>query len=108
MAAVCPIPHSTIAEQRPQVFALRGEPLLEAGRCSLYRRDWTTPRLTSRFSSFARARENSDAAYRGGVVSLIEVLDADANLLLVRDAKAQARIESARAAIASFRVLGGR
>ena len=57
--------------------------------------------------SFARARENSDAAYRGGVVSLIEVLDADSNLLQVRDAKAQAQTEAARAAIASFRALGG-
>ena len=52
-------------------------------------------------------RENSDAAYRGGVVSLIEVLDADSNLLQVRDAKAQAQTEAARAGIASFRALGG-
>jgi hypothetical protein len=37
-------------------------------------------------SSFARARENSDAAYKAGVVSLIEVLDADANLVQMRDA----------------------
>ena len=45
--------------------------------------------------------------YRGGVVSLIEVLDADTNLLQVRDAKAQAQTEAARAAIASLRALGG-
>ena len=45
--------------------------------------------------------------YKGGVVSLIEVLDADANLLQVRDAKAQAQTEAARAAVASFRALGG-
>ena len=44
--------------------------------------------------------------YRGGVVSLIEVLDADSNLLQVRDAKA-AQTEAARAAIASLRALGG-
>jgi outer membrane protein TolC len=35
------------------------------------------------------------------------VLDADSNLLHVRDAKAQAQTEAARAAIASFRALGG-
>jgi len=58
-------------------------------------------------SSFARARDNSFAAYQGGVVSLIEVLDADGNLLQARDAKAQAQTEAARAAIASFRALGG-
>ena len=35
-------------------------------------------------------------------MSLIEVLDADSNLLQVQDAKAQAQTEAARAAIASF------
>lgn len=56
-------------------------------------------------SSLARA--NSFAAYQGGDVSPIEVLDADGNLLQARDAKAQAQTEVARAAIASFRALGG-
>jgi len=63
--------------------------------------------LTRGEASFARARENSFAAYQGGVVSLIEVLDADGNLLQARDAKAQAQTEAVRAAIASFRALGG-
>ncbi|MCB4358766.1 efflux transporter outer membrane subunit [Quatrionicoccus australiensis] len=63
--------------------------------------------LTRGESSFARARDNSFTAYQGGVVSLIEVLDADGNLLQARDAKAQAQTEAARAAIASFRALGG-
>jgi len=58
-------------------------------------------------SSLSRARESSLGAYKGGVVSLIEVLDADSNLLQVQDAKAQAQTEAARAAIASFRALGG-
>jgi outer membrane protein TolC len=63
--------------------------------------------LTQGEASLARARENSFVAYKGGVVSLIEVLDADGNLLQVRDAKAVADTEVARAAIASFRALGG-
>jgi NodT family efflux transporter outer membrane factor (OMF) lipoprotein len=58
-------------------------------------------------SSLSRARESSLDAYKGGVVSLIEVLDADSNLLQVQDAKAQAQTEAAGAAIASFRALGG-
>jgi outer membrane protein TolC len=41
------------------------------------------------------------------VVSLIEVLDADSRLLATRDARAQAQTEAARAAVASFRSLGG-
>jgi len=63
--------------------------------------------LTQGEASLARARENSFVAYTGGAVSLIEVLDADGNLLQVRDAKAVAQTEVARAAIASFRALGG-
>jgi len=58
-------------------------------------------------SSLSRARESALGAYKGGVVGLIEVLDADSNLLEVQDAKAQAQTEAARAAIASFRALGG-
>ncbi|WCT72225.1 efflux transporter outer membrane subunit [Sphingomonas naphthae] len=57
--------------------------------------------------ALARAQQSSMAAYKGGVVSLIEVLDADTRLLATRDALAQARTESARAAVASFRSLGG-
>jgi NodT family efflux transporter outer membrane factor (OMF) lipoprotein len=74
---------------------------------ALVKREAQVGILTRGESSFARARENSLAAYQGGVVSLIEVLDADGNLLQARDAKAQAQTEAARAAIASFRALGG-
>lgn len=58
-------------------------------------------------ASLTRARTASYTAYKGGVVSLIEVLDADSRLLATRDARAQAQIEAARAAISSFRALGG-
>ncbi|WP_343616664.1 efflux transporter outer membrane subunit [Novosphingobium sp.] len=57
--------------------------------------------------SLTRARDASEAAYKGGVVSLIEVLDADTRLLATRDQRAQARTEAAKAAISSFRALGG-
>jgi outer membrane protein TolC len=54
-----------------------------------------------------RARGASFAAYRQGVVSLVEVLQADENLLRAADQKAQAQTESARAAVAAFKALGG-
>ncbi|MBK6656908.1 MAG: efflux transporter outer membrane subunit [Proteobacteria bacterium] len=57
--------------------------------------------------ALARAHETSLAAYQGGTVSLIEVLDADMRLLATRDARAVARTTSARAAVASFKALGG-
>jgi NodT family efflux transporter outer membrane factor (OMF) lipoprotein len=74
---------------------------------SLVKREAQVRILTQGESSLARARENSLAAYKGGVVSLIEVLNADGDLLQMRDAKAQAQTEAARAAISSFRALGG-
>lgn len=74
---------------------------------ALVKREAQVGILTRGESAVARARANSLAAYEGGVVSLIEVLDADDNLLQVRDAKAQAQTEATRAAIAAFRALGG-
>jgi NodT family efflux transporter outer membrane factor (OMF) lipoprotein len=64
-------------------------------------------RLASGETSLTLARDSSMAAYKGGVVSLIEVLDADARLLNTKDARARAQTEAARAAIASYRALGG-
>jgi outer membrane protein TolC len=90
-----------------RLAVLRATEDVENAFSALVKREAQVGILTQGESSFARARENSDAAYRGGVVSLIEVLDADSNLLQVRDAKAQAQTEAARAAIASFRALGG-
>ena len=57
--------------------------------------------------ALGRARGASFAAYQKGVVSLIEVLQADENLLRAADARARAQTESARAAVAAFKALGG-
>ncbi|HEX5862744.1 MAG TPA: TolC family protein, partial [Casimicrobiaceae bacterium] len=90
-----------------RLAVLRATEDVENAFSALVKREAQVGILTQGESSLARARENADAAYRGGVVSLIEVLDADSNLLQMRDAKAQAHTEAARAAIASFRALGG-
>ncbi len=47
------------------------------------------------------------AAYQKGVVSLIEVLQADESLLRASDARVRVQTESARAAVAAFKALGG-
>ncbi len=57
--------------------------------------------------ALTQARQTSFIAYQRGVVSLIEVLHADENLLRVSDAKAQSQTETARSAIATFKALGG-
>jgi outer membrane protein TolC len=63
--------------------------------------------LAQGVDSLGRARGASFAAYQKGVVSLIEVLQADENLLHASDMRAQAQTESARAAVAAFKALGG-
>jgi NodT family efflux transporter outer membrane factor (OMF) lipoprotein len=90
-----------------RLAVLRATEDVENAFSALVKREAQVGILTRGESSLARARENADAAYRAGVVSLIEVLNADASLLQVRDAKAQAQTEAARAAVASFRALGG-
>jgi len=90
-----------------RLAVLRAAEDVENAFSALVKREAQVGILTRGESSLARARENSFAAYQGGVVSLIEVLDADGNLLQARDVKAQAQTEAARAAIASFRALGG-
>jgi len=90
-----------------RLAVLRATEDVENALSALVKREAQVGILTQGESSFARARDHADAAYKGGVVSLIEVLDADGNLLQVRDAKAQAQTDAARAAIASFRALGG-
>jgi outer membrane protein TolC len=90
-----------------RLAVLRATEEVENALSALVKREAQVGILAQGDSSFARARENSFSAYQGGVVSLIEVLDADGDLLQVRDAKAQAQAETARAAISSFRALGG-
>ena len=90
-----------------RLAVLKATEEVENSFSALVNREAQVDILTRGETSLARARESSLAAYKGGVVSLIEVLDADSNLLQVQDAKAQAQAEAARAAIASFRALGG-
>jgi NodT family efflux transporter outer membrane factor (OMF) lipoprotein len=53
------------------------------------------------------ARDAAQDAYRGGAVSLVEVLDEDRQLLAAQDLLASVRTDDARAAVAAFRALGG-
>lgn len=53
------------------------------------------------------ARDAAEDAYKGGAASLIEVLQEDRLLLASRDQLAQLQADHARAAVATFRALGG-
>jgi len=57
--------------------------------------------------ALTKAQTASRRAFEGGAVSIIEVLDADTRLLATRDARVRANAAATRAAISSFRALGG-
>ena len=86
---------------------LRATEDVENAFSALINRNKQTITLTQGEASLARARASSFAAYQRGTASLIDVLHADESLLQASDAKAQAQTESARAAVAAFRALGG-
>lgn len=90
-----------------RLSVLRASQDVEDAFSALLNREQEQRLLAGGETALTRARQSSMAAYKGGVVSLIEVLDADTRLLQTRDALAQARVEAARAAVASFRSLGG-
>jgi NodT family efflux transporter outer membrane factor (OMF) lipoprotein len=63
--------------------------------------------LERQIASLERARAQTLSAYQAGVLSLIEVLDVDRQLLAASDRLASAKANTARASVASFRALGG-
>ena len=90
-----------------RLAALHASEDVENAFSALVKREEQAAVLNQGVSSLGRAREASFAAYQTGVVSLIEVLQADENLLRASDARVQAQTESARAAVAAFKALGG-
>jgi len=87
--------------------ALRATEDVENAISALVKREEQSIYLRQGEQALAQARDTSFIAYQRGVVSLIEVLHADENLLRVSDAKAQSQTEAARSAIAAFKALGG-
>ena len=86
---------------------LRATEDVENALVSLSRRREQASLLAEGARSLQRARDASGAAYDKGVVSLIEVLQADESLLNVLDAQVQAHTESTRSSVAIFRAVGG-
>lgn len=80
---------------------------VENALTALIEREDQVRTLDAGTTALSRARSASLAAYKGGIVSLVEVLDADARLLANRDALVQAQAQSAMSAVASYRALGG-
>lgn len=74
---------------------------------ALFNREIQTATLTVGETALASARQSTFIAYQQGTANLIDVLHNDETLLQVSDARAQAQTESARAAVAKFKALGG-
>ena len=66
-----------------------------------------TVALTRQVGELTLARNQAQSAYEGGAVSLIEVRDADRDLLAASDQLVRARADADRAAVAAYRALGG-
>lgn len=63
--------------------------------------------LVLQVAALTKARAQAQDAYSGGVVGLIDVTDADRELLSASDRLAQATADEARDAVAAYRALGG-
>lgn len=86
---------------------LRAAADVENAFMALVQSEARTRELVNEVAALERARHTAEAAYRGGVIALTDVLDADRLLLVARDELATARADAARAAVSSFRALGG-
>jgi NodT family efflux transporter outer membrane factor (OMF) lipoprotein len=63
--------------------------------------------IAREISSLQRGKDLSEQSYKAGVIPLTDVLDANRQLLVAKDDLASTRESAARAAVASFRALGG-
>jgi NodT family efflux transporter outer membrane factor (OMF) lipoprotein len=63
--------------------------------------------LANEVQALDRARDASQRSYLGGASTLTDVLDADRESLIAKDALARTRADAGRAAVVSFRALGG-
>ncbi|MCE3608106.1 efflux transporter outer membrane subunit [Massilia sp. P8910] len=90
-----------------RLAVLRATEDVENAFSALLKREEQADALAHGVDALTQARAASFAAYRKGIVSVIDLLQADETLLRASDTRAQAQTESARAAVAAFKALGG-
>jgi len=90
-----------------RLVVLRASEDVENAFSSLVKQQARAQILAEGDTSLSKARGSAFAAYKAGASSLLEVLDADRRVLETRDAEIQAKAAAARAAVASYRALGG-
>ncbi|MCW1383766.1 efflux transporter outer membrane subunit [Novosphingobium sp. KCTC 2891] len=90
-----------------KLTVLRASQDVEDAFSTLLQQEARAASLTDSEASLIKARDQAEVGYKGGILSLLEVLDADRRLLEARDGAIQAKAAAARGAVASFRALGG-
>ena len=90
-----------------RAVVLRASAEVETALSDLVQQEARASALTRQIGQLRQAREQSGQAYDGGAISLIEVLDADRQLLAASDQLSVAQAGAARAAVACFRAMGG-
>ncbi|MDT3718172.1 efflux transporter outer membrane subunit [Pseudomonas oryzihabitans] len=90
-----------------RLAVLRATEDVEGALAGQLRREEQASLLAASERAFTQARQSAALAYGRGVVPLIDVLQADERLLRTADARAQAQTAAARAAVATFKALGG-
>jgi NodT family efflux transporter outer membrane factor (OMF) lipoprotein len=86
---------------------LRATEDVENSFMALAQLELQTRDLVNEVDALARAREASQRSYLAGASSLTDVLDADRQSLVAQDELARTRADTDRAAVLSFRALGG-
>ncbi|MEM5461652.1 efflux transporter outer membrane subunit [Paraburkholderia phytofirmans] len=87
--------------------ALKATEDVENAFMALSQTEVRSQELEQEVAALTRARDLSEHAYRAGSITLTDVLDADRLLLVARDDLDATKADSARAAVRTFRALGG-
>src|SRR6266852_183602 len=87
--------------------ALRATEDVENALMELAQTQMRLEELQGEVTSLTRARDLSERAYKSGAIPLTDVLNADSQLLVSRNDVESTRADAARAAVRTFRALGG-
>jgi NodT family efflux transporter outer membrane factor (OMF) lipoprotein len=94
-----------LAAYRATVYRATEE--VEDAFSELVQREARAEALRRQVAELTIARAQAEQAYEQGVTSLVEVRDADRELLAASDQLEQTRADAARSAVEAFRALGG-
>jgi outer membrane protein TolC len=100
-------PLQSVNPRPPKPVHSPRRPAVPVAFVGLTQTETRTEQLQGEVTSLTRARDLSQQSYASGVIPLTDVLDADRQLLAAQDDLARSRADAARAAVRSFRALGG-